>query len=405
MPRLDVFIRCLPSDRPHAERLEQALAEFGYMSEIGCDRRPEIFSSLEAHREVATATIVLWSIASIADNDFIWEIADLVKFDPWSGQELLYEVKVEPFAVNLMLRNTSLLPHRRQFRPTNLAAWDGSAADKALKPLLWELPRPAMPRLSPPQPIPISREDSFGSQPSRGLETRYCSHFTKKPKQWAERAELEAAVSQGNVDAMLELAEIVIYGEEREFGLLLLRRAAAAGDLRAYFDLGVFDQEAGEDWFESGVALGCIHCLESLASRQGARGRALVQSFYQRFPDAKRESWALLALARNLWERDSTDEGRRQAARMVFQAHIELGSSIADIHIGDFYLHGLGGVAKDKKEAIEWYQTAFKAENQEAHRLAMFRLLALGVKPKASREQIQDVSSDPFPDDFWDLRR
>lgn len=363
-----------------------------------------MFASLKQHREEATATIVLWSCASIRDDDFIWEIADVVRLDPSRSQEWLHEVKVEPIAVRLKLRAPHPLPHR-QWGVTNLSDWNGLASDKALRPLLWQLPRPAKPKPSLPQPIPMTREESLGLPPHQGTIMGNWSHFTNKRMRWADRAELEGAVAGGDVEAMLELAESIVRGPEKERGLQLLRQAESVGDLRAYWILGIFDYENRAAWFERGMTLGCAKCLELLAEEQGERGRALVQTFYERFPEADKTPWAMLALARNLWERDRTAEGRRRAALMLFQAHIELCSSDASIHIGDLYLYGLGGVEKDKREAIAWYQAVFETENQYAHRVALFRLHTLGVKPNANQEQIQTALEDPFPKDFWELRR
>jgi hypothetical protein len=401
LPQFDLFMRCIPQDRTWAERLAAALAAFGYSVDIGTARSSH-FASREAYDAHARAAIVIWSRSAIEDDALIWEMAELVRLDGNGGHDLLYEVAIEPLSFDIKLRWDHNIPaHRSGSRqPYYLGEWSG--AHDELSVLVWALPRPTQPAAHPPFELPASQQEALAR-----LREATGSPAPPPQRPWSRyspREELEAAIAKDDSAAMMQLANMLVRGPERELGLSLLQSAAKLGYPDALWQLGVFTRDP--QWFTRGYELGCPKCLRSLAEGQGGEGRRKVREFYERFPLTQHDDWSLLELARELWERDSSQGGRQQAVALIFRAHIEGGSAAADIHIGDLYRYGLGGLPLDPKEGIAWYQVTFQVESSFVHLVALSRLRELGIRPEARAVTLEKAAAIQELDisEFWDLR-
>lgn len=223
--------------------------------------------------------------------------------------------------------------------------------------------------------------------------------------------ELERAAAKGDPGAMLRLAKVVLWGAEREKNLRLLEQAAEQNDLPAIRELArtlLFSApEKAVTWMKRGVLLGCREMMSALitAYEEGdgvPRDRGKALELRRRL--AGGGDGEHLHSGRELWDGDGVVRDREAAVRRFFRDHVVDGSAEADIHIGDLYKDGLGGLPRDRDEAAAWYRVSFQAKKPIVHEVARRRLAALGVAFELS-ESIRSGLKELDHEDKAEVRR
>lgn len=203
------------------------------------------------------------------------------------------------------------------------------------------------------------------------------------------RADLERAAALGQAEAMHRFADDIIRGEDRQRGMLLLERAAARDHLPAFFLLGVFSDKPIDKirWWKHGAERGCSNCIEALADAYEGGVEGLQRNPRRAFeiraaaPAERLGYMDKAALARALWDGKVAPRDRDRAVRLLFEAAVAGGGNLqACVHIGDLYLHGRGGMARDVDEAVAWYISARGLSETDA--AAYKRLRALRRLPE-----------------------
>jgi len=527
----DLLIRHVPADVDRAEQLVQALAGYGYRTELTTSPVEQNYPHL-----------VIWSPASINDDDLIWECTRFARVDSSGQPAPIYQAILGPVAARPAIHPhfsgaSASAPH---LHPIDLSEWDGDPQDDQLAQLIWSMPQPAAPSAAPPHPraetrdeahwrpvrarrdllamaaylrlriAPSRREDAakyraqieemraIGVDPEAWVRfgPRTAAAAAQGPeglRAWADEInqthtipdpdapdhmrtitafanlqfaiqiyagankqltftqdirteeEILALIEAGDSEtiskfrydrALIEKARPAIErlaSENHPAALtlsadlpgtpdyrrrLLLEKAAALGDTYAIGAL-VRTLEIKRKFRETipllrrGAELGDSACKQALAEAldEGKRVKRDAKGAFQLYTQlGEGDGWGdrqlAMRVAQMQWDGDGCPRDRDKAVHAFFDLHIgEEAPYAVAIFIGDLYRDGLGGIAKDREEAIGWYRTATIYNGIEA---------AIGrkrLKEMKVRLTEQDGEDDEFDEEereqlrkFWRAR-
>lgn len=185
---------------------------------------------------------------------------------------------------------------------------------------------------------------------------------------------------------------------------LLLEKAAALGDIDAIGALArtlEFKRKFRETipLLRRGAELGDRECKRQLAEAldQGKHVKRDAKGAFDLYNQiVENEDWTdkqvAMRIAQMLWDGDGCTRDREEAVHAFFDLHIgdEAPFAVA-IFIGDLYRDGLGGVAKDREEAVAWYRDATTYNGVEA---AIARKRLKEMKVKLTEEDGEDDEFD-----------
>ncbi|WP_395646234.1 tetratricopeptide repeat protein [Terricaulis sp.] len=216
-------------------------------------------------------------------------------------------------------------------------------------------------------------------------------------------AALERLAAQGVAAAQCALGEDWRRPEHER--RLWLEKAAAQGHGMAFYFLGQrfqrdqWRRKRSVEYWRKGADVGDISCKRNLAEAldegKGVK-RDAKQAFRLYAEVYASEGGCELSerMAQMRWDGDGLPRDRAAAIQLLFKSHIVDHSGFADIFIGDMYRDGLGGLARDRAEAVAWYQTALYASHDVLQVLARQRLKALKVKPEKEDEEDLDPEDE-----------
>jgi TPR repeat protein len=226
---------------------------------------------------------------------------------------------------------------------------------------------------------------------------------------------LERLAEAGNPAAMYLVAHESSTPQQRQRSLL--ERAAAAGHVESCNALARRSEDDGDmkrhaEWLRRGAELGDRWCKIAYAACMD-KGEGVPRDAAGAYALLQETSLAgdiyVLRIAQMLWDGDGVARDREAAVRRFFFLALVGGYWEPDIHIGDLYAKGLGGLRQDRDEAISWYKVGLNANNNPVVQIvAAERLRQLKALPKDT--EIVPIN-DLGPDErrqikrFWAPRR